>query len=258
MPLPILMYHEVEDGKSSEKRYTVATTDFERQLRHLQESRYATILLDEHFHGRTVPGTNRVAITFDDSHLCHYAKSFPLLAEHGLRATFFVVTDFIGQDKRWLTREHILAMRRGGMSIQSHTHTHRFLDTLSESGIREELGTSKALLEDWLGEEITILSCPGGRYNPAVLEMAATLGYKAVCTSVPGLASTVSRHDAVPMLPRFLMTGNTSFADFERMIRADKNYVRRKRLGYWAKYLAKRSLGNNMYHHLWQYLAKKN
>jgi peptidoglycan/xylan/chitin deacetylase (PgdA/CDA1 family) len=38
----------------------------------------------------------RVAITFDDGYVDNYAVAFPILKSHGLRATFFVPTHFVG------------------------------------------------------------------------------------------------------------------------------------------------------------------
>lgn len=257
MSIPILMYHEVEPGDVATKRYTVSTDAFEAQLRRLRDGQYHTPILNHRFEWPAAANRRSVIVTFDDSHLCHYTTSFPLLQRYSVGATFFVVTSFLDQDSEWMTRAQLRAMRDGGMAIQSHTHTHRFLDTLTEAEVRDELKSSKQVLEDCLGERVTVLSCPGGRYNQRVFDVAAELGYQAVCTSVPGLANLRRGSDRIPMLPRYLMTGNTAPGEFDRMVRAELTYAWRKRASYTAKYLAKRALGNNTYHQLWQLLAKK-
>jgi peptidoglycan/xylan/chitin deacetylase (PgdA/CDA1 family) len=38
----------------------------------------------------------RVAITFDDGYLDNYENAFPILKSHGLQASFFIPTDFVG------------------------------------------------------------------------------------------------------------------------------------------------------------------
>lgn len=257
MSIPILMYHEVEPRGVASKRYTITTDQFETHLDYLRDNRIKILELDRQFDRQNITSAPSAIITFDDSHLCHYTVSYPLLQQYGIRATFFVVTSFLDQDTSWLTRVQLKAMRAGGMTIQSHTHTHRFLDTLTSKDLHDELKTSKLLLEDCLGEPITVLSCPGGRYNRRVIDVASEVGYHAVCTSVPGLASMYKSSNTAAILPRFLITNNTVIDEFRRMVSADQLYSWRKRSSYYAKYLAKRALGNDAYHRLWEVFAKK-
>src|ERR1051326_3743100 len=117
------MYHEVEDERIVTKRYTVTTQNFERQLERIRRGGYQTLLLDDCVK-QTADEKPSVAITFDDSHLAHFETSPPLLVKYGMRATFFVVTDFLGNDPQWMNKAQLLEMHRAGMDIQSHTHTH--------------------------------------------------------------------------------------------------------------------------------------
>jgi peptidoglycan/xylan/chitin deacetylase (PgdA/CDA1 family) len=257
MSIPILMYHEVESRGVASKRYTITTDQFETQLGYLRDNRIQALVLDRQLDRQNIPSAPSAIITFDDSHLCHYTVSYPLLQQYRIRATFFVVTSFLDQDTSWLTRVQLKAMHAGGMAIQSHTHTHRFLDTLTYKDLHDELKTSKLVLEDCLGESISVLSCPGGRYNRRVIDVASEVGYHAVCTSVPGLASMFQASNTAAILPRFLITTNTGIGEFRRMVSADPLYSWRKRGSYYAKYLAKRALGNDAYQRLWEALAKR-
>jgi peptidoglycan/xylan/chitin deacetylase (PgdA/CDA1 family) len=62
-----------------------------------------------------------------------------------------------------MTWEHVRALRRAGMDVQSHTHTHRVLDTLEPTDAVAELRASRALLERILGEPVRAVSYPVGR-----------------------------------------------------------------------------------------------
>jgi peptidoglycan/xylan/chitin deacetylase (PgdA/CDA1 family) len=61
---------------------------------------------------------------------------------------------------RW---EHVLALRRAGMDVQSQTCSHRVLQTLGEAEVARELRVSRETLEDVLGEPVRAVSYPFGR-----------------------------------------------------------------------------------------------
>src|SRR5687767_6457865 len=71
-------------------------------------------------------------------------------------------------------------MRRAGMDIGSHTHTHRILSHLDAKAQEYELGTSKDILEGLLGEAVDTIAYPvgaRGSYGPETCRIAASLGY---------------------------------------------------------------------------------
>ena len=61
-----------------------------------------------------------------------------------------------------LTWDHVRELRKAGMDIQSHTRTHRVLQTLLPVELREELAGSRADLERELGETPRALAYPVG------------------------------------------------------------------------------------------------
>jgi peptidoglycan/xylan/chitin deacetylase (PgdA/CDA1 family) len=71
-------------------------------------------------------------------------------------------------------------MRRAGMDIGSHTHTHRILSHLDPKAQKDELATSKEILEGLLGEAVNTVAYPvgvRGSYGPETCRIAASLGY---------------------------------------------------------------------------------
>ncbi len=71
-------------------------------------------------------------------------------------------------------------MRRAGMDIGSHTHTHRILSHLDPKAQKDELATSKEILEGLLGEPVSTVAYPvgaPGSYSPETCRIAASLGY---------------------------------------------------------------------------------
>src|SRR5678816_659529 len=162
MGIPILMYHEVGSREALTERYTVPTENFREQLRYLRDKGYRTLLLRQYYDlmmaGDPGAGDKKVVITFDDNNLCHFSTSTPILIEFGFQATFFVVSGFVNMQSDMLTAEQLLEMQRAGMSIESHSHTHRFLSDLNDAEMHEELQNSRRILEDYVQKEVRFLS----------------------------------------------------------------------------------------------------
>jgi len=72
-------------------------------------------------------------------------------------------------EARWLadatvmTWDHVRALRAAGMDVQSHTRTHRVLQTLDPATLADELYGSRRTLEDVLGEPVRAISYPVGK-----------------------------------------------------------------------------------------------
>ena len=63
-------------------------------------------------------------------------------------------------DECLMTWDQVRAMRSAGMDIQSHTRTHRVLQTLTPEDLHEELGGSRKILEEKLDEPIRAIAYP--------------------------------------------------------------------------------------------------
>jgi peptidoglycan/xylan/chitin deacetylase (PgdA/CDA1 family) len=74
-------------------------------------------------------------------------------------------------------------MHAGGMTVGSHTRTHRTLPNEPEEAVWSELAGSKRTLEDQLGAEVRHLSYPGGQFSRATVEAAAAAGYRCAYTT---------------------------------------------------------------------------
>jgi peptidoglycan/xylan/chitin deacetylase (PgdA/CDA1 family) len=68
----------------------------------------------------------------------------------------------------------------GGITISSHTHTHRVLATLDPASQKEELALSKAMLEEKIGRRVRSIAYPVGGYSHFTDEtrkLARDVGY---------------------------------------------------------------------------------
>lgn len=85
----------------------------------------------------------------------HVDRILSLLAEHGARATFFILG--------WVARRQGSLVRRiaeAGHEIASHGMTHRMLHRAGRDGLRAELRDSRRLLEDLAGRPVVGFRAP--------------------------------------------------------------------------------------------------
>ncbi len=111
-----------------------------------------------------------------------------------------------------MTWDDVRSLRAMGMDVQSHTRTHRPLQTVPLAELSAELKGSKEDLERELGEEITAISYPIGRSIASLDPIVAAVrdaGYKVGFTNDSGaqpLWGTLNPYDVnrLAMEPEYL------------------------------------------------------
>ena len=101
-------------------------------------------------------------------------------------------------DALLMTWKQVRALRDAGMDVQSHTRTHRVLQTLSPGDLRDELAGSRADLERELDAPVTAISYPVGRRlreRDDVRDALRTAGYRIGFTNATGTHKLVRRGD---------------------------------------------------------------
>lgn len=104
------------------------------------------------------------------------------------------------QDAELMTWEQVREVSRHGIAVGSHTHTHRVLTTLEGDEIRDELTTSKRILEMKTGMPVHSLAYPCGGWGTfdsrcEALARACGYGLAFSCTSAVNYAATMSPFD---------------------------------------------------------------
>jgi peptidoglycan/xylan/chitin deacetylase (PgdA/CDA1 family) len=220
---------------------------------------------------------NPLMVTFDDGYRDNHDVALPILVKHGVRAVFFLATDYIQRRKLYwwdrisllversrrprlvmaypeptsiplegpearrtaavrvqrmvkdrpgldlgrfldqveqaadvristdeerrlvestvMTWEQANALRRAGMDVQSHTQTHRVLQTLDGRDLERELRGSRRALEDALGERVVGISYPVGRPlrdAPQIRQAVRDAGYQLGFSNATGVNRTTA------------------------------------------------------------------
>jgi peptidoglycan/xylan/chitin deacetylase (PgdA/CDA1 family) len=194
---------------------TVTPGTFEGQMRHLKESGYTALSLDELLSAirkEWTPPKKAVVITFDDGWLDNWTHAFPVLRKYRLKAAVFVVTGWVecasagGTEggtssdvrhrearrmaERGETRGVVLDWDRIGemqesglVEFHSHTVHHARCDRISPDATAEELRGSKRILEERLGRPCPYLCWPFGIFSKESVELAREAGYRALFTT---------------------------------------------------------------------------
>jgi len=225
---PILMYHSVaHEPPGAARALSVSPPMFAAQLERLCELGFTAVTFSQMAAGlrgrRTLPG-RAIALTFDDGYADFHTEALPVLNRLGIPATLFVTTGWLrdagphaaghplGEMLAWT---QVIEAAACGVEIGAHGHSHAQLDQLPAAGLRREVTTCRALLEDRLGRAITTFACPYGYSNAKVRRELWAAGYTAACVVGNRMADPSEGPDVVP---RLTIRRSTSLKRFERII----------------------------------------
>jgi peptidoglycan/xylan/chitin deacetylase (PgdA/CDA1 family) len=186
----VLTYHSI-DGSGSP--ISVDETTFRRQLSSLVSGAVVGRTLEDLL--GSSPADNAVALTFDDGYANFAEVAWPLLRDHGVPATLFVVTDFVGRSRAWndgpgyglprlplLDWETIGWLAEEGVVVAAHTRTHPDLRRLSAAALADELEGAASRIEQEIGRRPKVFAYPYGHFDAAVVSAARSV-YPLACTA---------------------------------------------------------------------------
>lgn len=198
----VLMYHSVERYEEDPYLVTVTPRLFDRQLRWMRDRRLRGTSVRELLDAAAVgEGRGLVGLTFDDGYADFAAEVVPALRRHGFSATVFVIAGRIGGSNEWdpegprkalMTADQVRDVARAGMEIGSHGLRHTRLPAVGDAELREEVESSRSILEDVAGEPVRGFCYPYGEVSDRVVEAVRTSGYTYGCAI--GRSSLMGRH----------------------------------------------------------------
>lgn len=195
---------------------------------------------DDHLASVIGSGNKRVVLTFDDGGASAVTTVAPALEARGLRGHFFIPTAFVGTPG-FVDAAGLRRLRQAGHIVGAHGHTHAILTRLSPEEVATEWRTSKATLEQILGEQVTMMSVPRGYVTDAILASAGDAGFRDVFTSEPRRRSR--RAGAATVHGRFSVVESTSPAQVRALCAGSPLALARATGGWLARRAAKRALG---------------
>lgn len=250
-----LMYHELEmtgralcQSEPGYVRYILRAEEFRAQMDLLKNEGWKGVSLGDaldSFTGQTV------VITFDDGSETDLLTAAPILREFGFGGTFFITAGWTGQPG-YLSRVQLRELSSLGFEIGCHSMTHAYLTDLDEAGLRREIVDAKLELEQIVGKRVEHFSCPGGRFDARVAQIARTAGYRTVCTSEARANLPTTNHFA---LGRVAIMRSTPLHKFFEICRGRGLW--REKLAVRLRTSVRNLLGNSTYDRLRETLLSK-
>ena len=186
----ILTWHSVDDSGSP---ISVSRSEFRRQAAWLASGAVRVVALEELL--ALPPSAAAVALTFDDGFANFATEAAPLLRDHRLPVTLFIVTAQVGRDNRWggreahgipvlplLDWEALARLQDTGIQLAAHSRTHPRLTALPPAELEAELLGAADEMERRLGARPAGLAYPYGAVDRAVAAGAARC-YRWACTT---------------------------------------------------------------------------
>jgi peptidoglycan/xylan/chitin deacetylase (PgdA/CDA1 family) len=190
---------------------------------------------------------NMVVLTFDDGFADFYKEAFPIIQAYGFSATVFLPTGFILDEecffkgKRCLRWNEIRDLARSRIEFGSHTVTHPQLRDLDWNQVVREIGESRGIIEDKIGEKAESFSYPyafpgeNERLKERLKDSLIELGYKnGVTTSI----GTAVRGDDPMFLRRIPINSDDDTVFFKAKLEGGYDWIQQIQKGY--KILRKR------------------
>ncbi len=186
-------------------------------------------------------GEPAVCLSFDDGSSSDYSIVYPQLVARGLRATFFIVPEWVGTPG-YLEWHQIREMHDAGMEIGSHGLSHLQMSCLPRDQAWLEFDVSKRCIEDRLGAPVSTFAYPFGDYSGWCHRLGLEAGYRRLCSSRPGVA-----RNADIILPRVAVNRRHTSVDLPRLIEPSLMYLRWLGMFDRSRTIAKAVLGKKTY-----------
>lgn len=195
---PILCYHNI-DARFVLGATRVGPRVFRKQMSALVAAGFRAIgaaellamLAGESSPSPAAPTTGHgpLLVTFDDGYESLHRHAFPVLADLGLRALVFVITDYVGRENAWdvgygapplkhLDWDQLAYWQERGIEVHAHGSSHARLTTMSDAQLQDDLSRSREAIERRLGKSPLAISYPFGIVDSRVMRAARSAGFQ--------------------------------------------------------------------------------
>jgi peptidoglycan/xylan/chitin deacetylase (PgdA/CDA1 family) len=205
----ILTYHSIDESASP---ISVSERVFRRQVEWLARGGVQVATLDALM--RLPVDADAVALTFDDAFANFGEIAAPLLIEHRIPATVFVVSDAAGGTNRWpagadrgvpelslLDWNALGRLSTQGIELGSHTRTHANLARVPLALLEDEIAGGAGRMHAETGVTPSAFAYPYG----GVTDQAADLVGRHFAWGCTTAMRLLSPHDRAATLPRIDM-----------------------------------------------------
>ncbi|MBI2086050.1 polysaccharide deacetylase family protein [Candidatus Daviesbacteria bacterium] len=193
LEVPILLYHYVEyvkdPGDTIRKSLNILPPTFEVEIKTLKDAGYSFVTMADLANAlddRVTLSPKSVILTFDDGYRDFYTDVFPILKRQQVKATVFIVPNFLDKPNNmdtWMIKE---IAQSGLVEIGAHTMNHTYLTSLPLKRVEYEVIQSKKYLEKLLGYRIVSFAYPYGAFDNTTIDVVKKAGFRSAVTTISG------------------------------------------------------------------------
>ena len=156
---------------------------------------------------------NSIGISVDDADKSFLEVAWPKLKERGFPVTLFINTSIISNNnKNYLNWDQIRFLKKEGVTIGAHSHTHNHLPEMTIDQIKNDIEKSNIIFLRELDEIPTLFAYPYGETNNKIIKVLKDYRYKVAFGQHSGVINETSNYY---YLPRFSL--NERYGDIDRV-----------------------------------------
>ena len=221
MGIPVLTYHDIVLTKTDQNVSKLELAKFQEQMEYLKRNHWTTITpaeLELWVQKKKTLPKKSVLITFDDGYKSTIDLAYPVLKQHGLQATSFLITSRI--NRPGMVSEEDLIRTQDVYSYQNHTHAFHlfnsktnlsYLQSESQEAIFLDILQANRSIESILGTNVIAHAYPYGKRGPQAVRALKAAGITSAYTIEEG---NVFQGDSLYSLNRQRVHSGMSLKDF--------------------------------------------
>ena len=211
----VFMYHKF--GVSKYPSTNITIEQFNKHLEEFSKTKYNILpldyIIDTIINDGNLP-QNTIGITIDDADRSFLTTGWPKFKEKNIPVTLFVTTSTISdQNKNYLNWDEIRQLKKEGVDIGSHAHTHDHMADLTTTKLKEEIENSNKIFLREIGEIPSLFAYPYGEANQELIKLLEEYKFKVAFGQHSGVINETSN---LYFLPRFSL--NERYGDIDRVI----------------------------------------
>ena len=210
----VFMYHKF--GVSKYPSTSVTIDQIESHINELIKEKYNILplefIVDTIINDGILP-LNTIGISVDDADKSFFEVGWPLFKKNNIPVTLFVTTGTIAENnKNYLNWNQIRELKKEGVTIGAHSHTHAHMPDLEIEDIRKEIELSNKIFLKEIGEIPSLFAFPYGETSTEIMNLIKEYKFKVAFGQHSGIINETSN---MYYLPRFSL--NEKYGEIDRI-----------------------------------------
>jgi len=210
----IFMYHKFDTSKYPSTNITLE--QFEQHLQEFSKEKYNVLslsyIMDTIINDGNLP-KNTIGISVDDADKSFITTAWPKFKEYEFPVTLFVTTSTITKgNKNYLSWDEIRQLKKEGVDIGAHSHTHEHLVEYTSENLKNEIEKSNKIFLKEIGEIPDLFAYPYGEADTYLINLLKSYKYKVAFGQHSGVINETSN---LYYLPRFSL--NERYGEIDRV-----------------------------------------